>query len=85
MVRCVFEEDTFALSLSFGNLQKFASAGLAIFGIGASVAGLSDALTQFASPNFAQNIVDHLYNSFPSKVSEDRSVFVCLPKCIANV
>ena len=33
-------------------------------------------LIENAPDNFAQNIVDHLYNSFPSKVSEDRNVFV---------
>tara|TARA_Y100001935_G_C17256096_1_gene483690 strand:- start:134 stop:1066 length:933 start_codon:yes stop_codon:yes gene_type:complete len=26
--------------------------------------------------NFAQNIVDHLYNSFPNKISDDRNTFV---------
>ena len=31
-------------------------AGLAVFGAGAAVAGLSDALTEFANPNFASNI-----------------------------
>ena len=29
-------------------------------------------LIENAPDNFAQNIVDHLYNSFPNKVSEDR-------------
>ena len=33
-------------------------------------------LIENAPDNFAQNIVDHLYNSFPSKVSKDRNVFV---------
>ena len=33
-------------------------------------------LIENAPDNFAQNIVDHLYNSFPSKVSEDKNVFV---------
>ena len=31
-------------------------AGLAVFGAGAAVAGLSDALTEFANPNFASSI-----------------------------
>ena len=33
-------------------------------------------LIENAPDNFAQNIVDHLYNSFPNKVSEDRNAFV---------
>ncbi len=33
--------------------------GLAVFGLGAGIAGLSDALTSFASPDFAQSIKDN--------------------------
>ena len=36
------------------------ASGLAIFGIGSTVAGLADGLTNFASPDFAQNIVDNV-------------------------
>lgn len=35
-------------------------AGLAVFGAGAAVAGLSDALTNFVNPNWAQGIVDNV-------------------------
>ena len=35
-------------------------AGLAVFGAGAAVAGLSDALTNFANPAWAQSIVDNV-------------------------
>jgi hypothetical protein len=34
--------------------------GLGVFGLGAGIAGLSDALTEFASPDFAKNIKDNV-------------------------
>ena len=34
--------------------------GLAIFGVGSAVAGMSDALTNFANPNWAQSIYDNV-------------------------
>ncbi len=44
----------------FGLAMSGIGAGLAVFGAGAAVAGLSDALTSFVKPDFAQSIKDNV-------------------------
>jgi len=48
--------DVLAKSGTFIGAMSALGAGLAVFGVGSSIAGLSDALTDFLNPNFAESI-----------------------------
>ena len=48
--------DVLAKSGTFIGAMTALGAGLAVFGVGSSIAGLSDALTDFLNPNFAESI-----------------------------